>query len=36
VAKGKPSPVPAEDSFKLITILDGLYRSAAERKEIRL
>ncbi len=36
VAKGKPSPVPAEDSLKLITILDGLYRSAAERKEIRL
>ncbi|MBI4557963.1 MAG: Gfo/Idh/MocA family oxidoreductase [Candidatus Hydrogenedentes bacterium] len=36
VAKGLPSPVPAEDSLDVITILDGLYRSALAGKEIRL
>ncbi len=36
VAKGKASPVPAEQSLDVMTILDGLYRSAAQGKEIRL
>jgi predicted dehydrogenase len=36
VANGKPSPVPAEESLDVITILDGLYRSADAGKEIRL
>lgn len=36
VATDAPSPVPPEDSLHVIGILDGLYRSAAEGKEIRL
>lgn len=36
VANGKPSPVPAEQSLDVITILDGLYRSAASGREIAL
>lgn len=36
VAEGKPSPVPAEQSLDVISILDGLYRSAAAGKEIAL
>jgi predicted dehydrogenase len=36
VANGKPSPVPAEQSLDVIAILDGLYRSAARGKEVRL
>jgi predicted dehydrogenase len=36
VANGKPSPVPAEESLAVMTILDGLYQSAAEGREIRL
>ncbi|HNT86833.1 MAG TPA: Gfo/Idh/MocA family oxidoreductase, partial [Candidatus Hydrogenedentes bacterium] len=36
VVEGKPSPVPAEHSLDVITILDGLYRSAASGKEVRL
>ncbi len=36
VATGAPSPVPAEQSLDVITILDGLYRSAAMGAEIRL
>lgn len=36
VAGGKPSPVPAEQSLDVITILDALYRSASEGREIRL
>jgi predicted dehydrogenase len=36
VANGKPSPVPAEQSLDVITILDGLYRSAATGKEVSL
>ena len=36
VAEGKPSPVPAEQSLDVITILDALYRSAAAGKEVRL
>jgi predicted dehydrogenase len=36
VANGKPSPVPAEESLDVITILDALYRSSASGREIRL
>jgi predicted dehydrogenase len=36
VAKGKASPVPAEESLDVIAILDGLYRSAKSGKEVRL
>ncbi len=36
VLNGKPSPVPAEQSLDVIAILDGLYRSAASGKEVRL
>jgi len=36
LATGRPSPVPAEDSLNVITILDGLYRSAAGGREVSL
>ena len=36
VANKLPSPVPAEQSLDVLTILDGLYRSAAAGAEIRL
>ena len=36
VAKGLPSPVPAEQSLDVIAILDGLYRSAKSGKEVKL
>src|SRR5262249_14479574 len=36
VAHGKPSPVPAEESLDVITILDALYRSAESGRDIRL
>jgi predicted dehydrogenase len=36
VADGAPSPVPAEQSLQVLTILDGIYRSQAAGKEIRL
>ena len=36
IASGKPSPVPAEQSLDVITILDALYRSAEAGREIRL
>jgi predicted dehydrogenase len=36
LANGKPSPVPAEQSLDVITILDGLYRSAAKGREVVL
>ena len=36
VAKGLPSPVPAEQSLDVIAILDGLYRSAASGKEVKV
>jgi predicted dehydrogenase len=36
IAEGAPSPVPAEDSLKVLTILDGIYKSQAAGKEIRL
>lgn len=34
VAHGKPSPVPAEQSLDVQTILDGIYRSAAAGREV--
>lgn len=36
IVNGQPSPVPAEQSMDVMGILDGLYRSAAERKEVAL
>jgi predicted dehydrogenase len=36
VAKGKRSPVPAEQSLEVITILDALYKSAASGREVLL
>jgi len=36
VATGQPSPVPAENSLDVITILDGLYRSSETGQEVRL
>jgi predicted dehydrogenase len=36
VAEGGPSPVPAEQSLQVLSILDGIYRSQREGAEIRL
>ncbi|NSW56446.1 MAG: Gfo/Idh/MocA family oxidoreductase [Armatimonadetes bacterium] len=36
IVNGAPSPVPAEQSMDVIAILDGLYRSSAAGKEIKL
>jgi predicted dehydrogenase len=36
IADGRPSPVPAEDSLKVLTILDGIYKSQSVGKEVRL
>ena len=36
VYEGLPSPVPAEQSLQVITILDGIYRSPKEGREIML
>lgn len=36
VANKQPSPVPAEQSLDVLTILDGLYRSSAAGAEVRL
>lgn len=36
LAEGRPSPVPPEQSLQVMSILDGIYRSQAEGKEIRL
>jgi predicted dehydrogenase len=36
IVEGKPSPVPAEQSLDLMSILQGLYRSAEEGREVRL
>jgi predicted dehydrogenase len=36
VLTGKPSPVPTEQSLNVIRILDGLYRSNAAGKEVRV
>ncbi|MEA3334324.1 MAG: Gfo/Idh/MocA family oxidoreductase [Chloroflexota bacterium] len=34
VAEGRPSPVPAEQSLQVMTILDGIYRSQETGREI--
>ena len=36
IVNRRPSPVPAEQSLDLMSILQGLYRSAAEGREVRL
>ena len=36
VAEGAPSPVPAEQSLQVLTILDGIYRSQQSGREVRL
>lgn len=36
VVEGRPSPVPAEQSLQVMTILDGIYRSQAEGREVAL
>lgn len=36
IAQGAPSPVPAEQSLQVMRILDGIYRSQAEGKEVRV
>ncbi|HEY9076750.1 MAG TPA: Gfo/Idh/MocA family oxidoreductase [Anaerolineaceae bacterium] len=36
IIDGAPSPVPAEQSLQVMSILDGIYRSQAEGKEVRL
>lgn len=36
IVEGAPSPVPAEQSLQVMTILDGIYRSQKAGKEIRL
>ena len=36
IVSGQPSPVPPEQSLDVIRILDALYRSASEGREIRL
>ena len=35
IANGKPSPVPAENSLDVQTILNGLYESAVQGREVR-
>jgi predicted dehydrogenase len=36
IVNGQPSPVPAEESLDVITILESLYRSAETGREVRL
>lgn len=36
IVSGKPSPVPAEQSLAVMSILDGVYRSAVSNAEVRL
>jgi len=36
VANGGPSPVPAEQSLQVLTILEGIYRSQREGREVAL
>ncbi len=36
IVEGRPSPVPAEQSFQVMTILEGVYRSNQCNGEIRL
>ena len=36
VAEGAPSPVQAEQSLQVLSILDGIYRSQAEGREVAI
>ena len=36
VAAGAPSPVPAEQSLQVLAILDGIYRSQEEGREVSI
>ncbi|MBX3054627.1 MAG: Gfo/Idh/MocA family oxidoreductase [Caldilineaceae bacterium] len=36
IATGAPSPVPAEHSLQVLSILDGIYRSQKEGKEVQI
>jgi predicted dehydrogenase len=36
IVDGAPSPVPAEQSLQVISILDGIYRSQTSGGEVRL
>ena len=36
IAVGAPSPVPAEQSLQVLAILDGIYRSQAEGREVSI
>ena len=36
VVDGAPSPVPAEQSLQVMTILDGIYRSQREGREVAI
>jgi len=36
IAEGKPSPVPAEQSLQVLSILDGIYESQRQGREVRL
>jgi predicted dehydrogenase len=36
IAAGAPSPVPAEQSLQVLSILDGIYRSQAEGREVTI
>ena len=36
IIDGAPSPVPAEQSLQVMTILDGVYRSQREGREVSL
>ncbi len=36
IRNGKPSPVPGEQGLMATRILDGIYRSAAAKKEVRI
>ena len=36
IASGAPSPVPAEQSLQVLAILDGIYRSQSEGREVTI
>ena len=36
IAEGRPSPVPPEQSLQVMAILDGIYRSQKEGREVKL
>ena len=36
IAEGRPSPVPPEQSLQVMSILDGIYRSQREGREVAI